>query len=55
MTEVSFARAFLAALDSRPQKLSADHVEDPRSFPPGRPAVRLPSSLPLPPTRLQPR
>lgn len=33
MTEVIFARSFLAALDSRPQKLSADHVEDPKSYP----------------------
>lgn len=46
MTEVSFARAFLAALDSRPQKLSADHVEDPRTFPSGRPVVRPLPSLP---------
>lgn len=33
MTEVSFAKSFLAALDNRPQKLSADHVEDPKSYP----------------------
>ncbi|KAI1800179.1 cell-cycle control medial ring component-domain-containing protein [Daldinia bambusicola] len=32
MTEVSFARSFLAALDARPVKLSADHVEDPKSY-----------------------
>lgn len=43
MTEVIFARSFLSALDSRPQKLSADHVEDPKSYP-ARPPVRLSTS-----------
>lgn len=33
MAEASFAQTFLTTLDSRPQKLSADHVEDPRNFP----------------------
>ncbi|KAI2473344.1 cell-cycle control medial ring component-domain-containing protein [Annulohypoxylon bovei var. microspora] len=33
MTEVSFAKSFLTALDSRPIKLSPDHVEDPKSYP----------------------
>ncbi|CAJ2510949.1 Uu.00g065740.m01.CDS01 [Anthostomella pinea] len=32
MTEVSFAKSFLAALDARPIKLSPDHVEDPKSY-----------------------
>ncbi|KAF3071018.1 hypothetical protein GL218_00701 [Daldinia childiae] len=32
MTEVSFARSFLAALDARPIKLSSEHVEDPKSY-----------------------
>jgi ubiquitin-like protein 4 len=41
MTEVTFAKSFLAALDSRPQKLSADHVEDPKSYP-ARPPVGIP-------------
>ncbi|KAG6360646.1 hypothetical protein INS49_011711 [Diaporthe citri] len=41
MTEVIFARSFLTALDSRPQKLSADHVEDPKSYP-ARPPYILP-------------
>ncbi|KAG8160528.1 hypothetical protein KVR01_010064 [Diaporthe batatas] len=41
MTEVTFARSFLAALDSRPPKLSADHVEDPKSYP-ARPPYILP-------------
>ncbi|KAH8677989.1 cell-cycle control medial ring component [Xylariales sp. PMI_506] len=33
MTEVNFAKTFLAALDARPVKLSSDHVEDPRTYP----------------------
>lgn len=33
MTEVSFAKSFLTMLDSRPIKLSGEHVEDPRSYP----------------------
>ena len=33
MTEVSFARQFLSALDSKPGKLSGDHVESPRNYP----------------------
>lgn len=30
MSEVSFAKGFLATLDKRPIKLPADHVSDPR-------------------------
>ncbi|KAI0884769.1 cell-cycle control medial ring component-domain-containing protein [Annulohypoxylon maeteangense] len=41
MTEVSFAKSFLTALDSRPVKLSPDHVEDPKSYP-ARSAYILP-------------
>ncbi|ORY64482.1 cell-cycle control medial ring component-domain-containing protein [Pseudomassariella vexata] len=41
MTEVAFAKTFLSALDARPIKLSADHVEDPKSYPP-RSAYILP-------------
>lgn len=41
MSEVTFAKSFLAALDSRPQKLSADHVEDPKNYP-ARPPYILP-------------
>ncbi|SPO05744.1 uncharacterized protein DNG_08431 [Cephalotrichum gorgonifer] len=52
MTEVSFAKAFVSALDSRPLKLSADHVEDPRSFPAGRPAHILPK-MPKPMSKPQ--
>src|ERR1700760_214316 len=35
MTEISFTRSFLSALDSRPIKLSSDHTSDPRKFPSG--------------------
>ncbi|UNI20047.1 hypothetical protein JDV02_006175 [Purpureocillium takamizusanense] len=41
MTEVAFARTFLSSLDSRPVKLSPDHVEDPKNFP-ARPPYILP-------------
>ncbi|KAJ2996288.1 hypothetical protein NUW58_g1018 [Xylaria curta] len=43
MTEVSFAKSFLAALDGRPIKLSPDHAEDPKTYQ-ARSAVRLPPS-----------
>ncbi|KAL2358091.1 cell-cycle control medial ring component [Cryomyces antarcticus] len=33
MTEISFAKSFLSALDSRPVKLSSDHVSDPKKHP----------------------
>ncbi|KAI0125005.1 cell-cycle control medial ring component [Xylariales sp. AK1849] len=41
MSEVTFAKTFLSTLDSRPVKLSADHVEDPKSYP-ARSAYTLP-------------
>ncbi|KAH8907213.1 hypothetical protein BR93DRAFT_686399 [Coniochaeta sp. PMI_546] len=41
MTEVSFARTFLSTLDSKPTKIPADHVEDPRTYP-SRPPYILP-------------
>ncbi|KAK2605946.1 hypothetical protein QQS21_003672 [Conoideocrella luteorostrata] len=41
MAEAAFAKTFLSTLDSRPSKLSADHVEDPKSFP-ARPPYILP-------------
>jgi ubiquitin-like protein 4 len=46
MTELAFAKSFLTNLDGRPNKLSTDHIEDPRSYP-ARSAVCLPS-IPLP-------
>ena len=33
MSEVTFAKSFLATLDKRPIKLPADHVSDPRKYP----------------------
>ncbi|CZT11856.1 hypothetical protein WAI453_003150 [Rhynchosporium graminicola] len=33
MTELSFAKSFLTTLDSRPTKITADHVEDAKSYP----------------------
>lgn len=33
MSEVTFAKSFLATLDKRPIKLPADHVSDPRQYP----------------------
>ncbi|CCU80803.1 unnamed protein product [Blumeria hordei] len=32
MTELSFAKSFLTSLESRPTKLSADHVENPKCY-----------------------
>ena len=46
MTELAFAKSFLQTLDSKPTKLSADHLEDPKSYP-ARGAVRI--SPPPPP------
>lgn len=43
MAEASFAKTFLATLDSRPVKLSASHVEDARKYP-----AHPPVSPPLP-------
>ncbi|KAL7624415.1 hypothetical protein AAE478_005979 [Parahypoxylon ruwenzoriense] len=50
MTEVSFARSFLTALDSRPVKLSPDHVEDPKTY-----AARSAYTLPKMPNPLSKR
>ena len=44
-TEVSFAKTFLAILDKQPQKLTPDHVEDPRNYPPTNPVCLLTFSL----------
>jgi ubiquitin-like protein 4 len=43
MGEVEFAKTFLAALNSNPTKIPADHVEDPKTYPPHG------SVLPTPP------
>jgi len=51
MTEISFAKSFLATLDSRPSRLSRDHVEDPHTYP-ARGAYTLPK-MPRPMTKRQ--
>lgn len=33
MSEVQFAKTFLASLDRKPLKLSSDHVSDPKKYP----------------------
>lgn len=48
MTELTFTKQFLATLDSKPNKISADHVEDPRNYP-ARSAVCRPPLVPSPP------
>lgn len=52
MTEISFAKQFLTALDSRSLKLSSDHIADPRTYP-AQSAYTLPR-LPNPPHPLRP-
>ena len=37
MSELSFAKQFLSTLDSKPIRLQADHVEDPKKYPMGNP------------------
>ncbi|KAK1777879.1 cell-cycle control medial ring component [Copromyces sp. CBS 386.78] len=44
-TEVAFAKTFLAVLDTKPTKISADHVEDARTYP-----ASTPFTLPHHPT-----
>lgn len=40
MSEVTFAKQFLATIDKRPIKLPADHVSDPRKYPNQSPVRR---------------
>lgn len=40
-TELAFAKSFLSLLDSKPTKLTADHVEDPRNYPASTPVGPL--------------
>ena len=50
-TELAFAKSFLSQLDGRPVKISADHMEDPRSYPaspPVRPVYSQPGHSLLP-------
>ncbi|KAK3343893.1 cell-cycle control medial ring component [Lasiosphaeria hispida] len=52
-TEISFAKSFLTLLDTKPSKITPDHIEDPRNYPSGTPYIlpRLPSQPPLPKPR----
>ncbi|KAL6910407.1 cell-cycle control medial ring component domain-containing protein [Trichoderma evansii] len=56
MAEVAFAKTFLTSLDSRPIKLSADHIEDPKTFPPRPPYIlpRMPTTMSKPFARAAP-
>ncbi|KAL7912777.1 cell-cycle control medial ring component domain-containing protein [Trichoderma velutinum] len=56
MAEVAFAKTFLTSLDSRPIKLSPDHIEDPKGFPPRPPYIlpRMPTPMSKPTSRLPP-
>ncbi|EHK24460.1 uncharacterized protein TRIVIDRAFT_8634, partial [Trichoderma virens Gv29-8] len=56
MAEVVFAKTFLTSLDSRPIKLSPDHIEDPKTFPPRPPYIlpRMPTAMSKPTSRLPP-
>lgn len=61
MTELSFAKSFLATLDSRTIKLQSDHAADPKTFEPkgpvslpnpsATPLLEFSSSIPNPPPR----
>ncbi|KAF2841658.1 hypothetical protein M501DRAFT_929168 [Patellaria atrata CBS 101060] len=46
MTELSFARQFLAALDTRPVKLSSDYIADPKQYPASTPTILPKHSTP---------
>jgi hypothetical protein len=55
MAEATFAKNFLTTIDSRPIKLSPDHVEDPKRFPARSPYIlaRMPKPMSKP-TKLAP-
>lgn len=49
MSELTFCKTFLTALDARPVKLSSDHIADARQYPDGAVVRTAPSpSLPTP-------
>ena len=52
-TELAFAKTFLSLLDSKPPKISPDHVEDPRSYPSITPVCYPPPSPSSPPLATQ--
>ncbi|KAH8888382.1 hypothetical protein GQ53DRAFT_826506 [Thozetella sp. PMI_491] len=47
MAEVTFAKTFLTILDTKPAKITADHVEDPRNYPARTPYIlpRMPKPM----------
>ncbi len=47
-TEILFAKTFLSLLDTKPSKITPDHVEDPRGYPASTPVCFSPL-LPFPP------
>ncbi|KAF2446526.1 hypothetical protein P171DRAFT_385518 [Karstenula rhodostoma CBS 690.94] len=52
MSELTFCKTFLTALDARPVKLSSDHIADARQYPDG--AVFVLPKLPTPPHPARP-
>ncbi|KAF2128600.1 hypothetical protein P153DRAFT_342487 [Dothidotthia symphoricarpi CBS 119687] len=54
MSELTFCRSFLSALDARPIKLSSDHIADARKYP-AQGAYTLPRLPPPHPTRPSPK
>ncbi|EGP85292.1 uncharacterized protein MYCGRDRAFT_46756 [Zymoseptoria tritici IPO323] len=48
MSEVTFAKQFLATLDKRPIKLPADHISDPRQYPNQSPSILPRATHPFP-------
>ncbi|OAG09195.1 uncharacterized protein CC84DRAFT_1212654 [Paraphaeosphaeria sporulosa] len=52
MSELTFCKTFLTALDARPVKLSSDHIADARQYPDG--AVFVLPKLPPPPHPARP-
>ncbi|KAK4501044.1 hypothetical protein PRZ48_006850 [Zasmidium cellare] len=48
MSEVTFAKQFLATIDKRPIKLPADHVSDPRKYPNQSPYILPRQTHPFP-------
>ncbi|KAK5660832.1 hypothetical protein OQA88_12203 [Cercophora sp. LCS_1] len=49
-TELTFAKTFLSLLDTKPTKITPDHIEDPHNYPSTNPYTlpHLPSQPPLP-------
>jgi hypothetical protein len=45
MSEVTFAKSYLATLDKRPIKIAADYASDPRKYPNQSPVSTLINQL----------